>query len=525
MRSYRTTPDEIAHMPPGVPYIVGNEFAERYSFYGMKALLVVFMTSYLMGPGGTHAPMGDEEAKGWFHLFSAAVYATPFLGALVSDGLLGKYRTIIALSLVYCLGHLALALDDTRLGLGVGLSLIAIGAGGIKPCVSAHVGDQFGRLNQGLLERVFGWFYFAINLGAFVSMVLGPLLLHHFGPSLAFAVPGVLMMLATLVFFLGRDKFAHIPPGGRAFVRDALSKDGLRMLGRLGGMILFISMFWSLFDQTGSSWVLQGSKLNTRVLGVDLFAEQLQAANPILVMLFIPLFSYVIYPAISRVFPLTPLRKISIGFFVMVPAYLISAFIEQQLATGHQPSILWQIPAYFVLTAAEIFVSITGLEFFYTQAPNRMKSLVMSLFLGSVSLGNLFTSAVNFRDRESRRLEQARRAQLLPVLRGDDAGHRSGLHLLRRALQGAAPRAGRGAGGHGSGSGAMSARVAMRGCTSTGRREECLLGRKGAGARRSSPAARTSRLPVCLFHGFVLRAFFNFRGGLRPAPARITCRA
>jgi POT family proton-dependent oligopeptide transporter len=396
MSRYRTTPEDIAHMPPGVPFIVGNEFAERYSFYGMKAILVVFMTSFLMGPGGQHASMSEQEAKVWFHTFSAAVYATPFLGALVADALLGKYMTIIALSSVYCLGHLALALDDTRLGLGLGLSLIALGAGGIKPCVSAHVGDQFGQRNQHLLERVFSWFYFSINLGAFISMVLGPLLLHRVGPAVAFGVPGVLMVLATLVFFMGRDKFAHIQPGGRQFVRDAVSQEGLRLLGRLAGMILFIAMFWSLFDQTGSSWVLQGSKLDTEVLGVDLFAEQLQAANPILVLLFIPLFSYVVYPAISKVFPLTPLRKISIGFFVMVPAYLISAYIEMQLTAGHKPSILWQIPAYFVLTAAEIFVSITGLEFFYTQAPNRMKSLVMSLFLGSVSLGNLFTSGVNF---------------------------------------------------------------------------------------------------------------------------------
>jgi POT family proton-dependent oligopeptide transporter len=393
---YRCSPEDTTRMPTGVPYIVGNEFAERYSFYGMKAILVVFMTSFLMGKNGLPAPMSEQDAKGWFHLFSAVVYATPFLGAIIADALLGKYRTIIALSVVYCLGHLALALDDTRAGLFLGLGLIAIGAGGIKPCVSAHVGDQFGPRNEKLLERVFSWFYFSINLGAFTSMVAGPLLLHRLGPSVAFAVPGVLMVLATLVFFMGRTKFAHIPPGGRDFLRAALSQEGRVLLARLAVMILFIAMFWALFDQTGSSWVLQGSKLDTRVLGVDLFAEQLQAANPILVLIFIPLFSYLVYPMISKRFPLTPLRKISIGFFVMVPAFLISAFIEWQLSLGHKPSILWQVPAYFVLTAAEIFVSVTGLEFFYTQAPNRLKSLVMSLFLGSVSLGNLFTAAVNF---------------------------------------------------------------------------------------------------------------------------------
>ena len=394
--SYRTTPDDTTRMPPGVPYIIGNELSERYSFYGMKALLVVFMTTGLMGANGKLAPMSEPEARGYFHLFSAAVYATPLLGALLADGVFGKYRTIVTLSLVYCCGHLALALDDTRLGLGLGLSLIALGAGGVKPCVSAHVGDQFGRGNQHLLERVFAWFYFAINLGSFVSMVLGPILLHEIGPRVAFGVPGVLMALATFIFWLGRDRFVHIPAGGRAFFSDVVSTEGLAMLGRVVMLILFIAMFWSLYDQTGSSWVLQGEKLDTHVFGYQLFAEQLQAVNPILVLIFIPLFSYVVYPAIERVWPLTALRKISIGFFVMVPAFLIPAYLEWRLGNGDHPSILWQVPAYIILTVAEIFVSITGLEFFYTQAPNRMKSLVMSLFLGSVAIGNIFTSGVNF---------------------------------------------------------------------------------------------------------------------------------
>jgi POT family proton-dependent oligopeptide transporter len=114
------------------------------------------------------------------------------------------------------------------------------------------------------------------------------------------------------------------------------------------------------------------------------------------VLIFIPLFSYVIYPAIDKVWPLTALRKMSVGFFVMVPAFLIPAYLEWRIGQGDHPSILWQVPAYIVLTVAEIFVSVTGLEFFYTQAPNRMKSLVMSLFLGSVAVGNIFTSWVNF---------------------------------------------------------------------------------------------------------------------------------
>ncbi len=166
MSNFRTAPVETSRMPPGIPYIVGNEAAERFSFYGMKAILTVFMTKYLLDQSGALAPMSDEDAKFWVHTFVVAGYTFPLLGAVLSDWLLGKYRIIVALSIVYCFGHLSLALDETRVGLFIGLSLIAFGMGAIKPCVSANVGDQFGPYNSHLLSRVFGWFYLSINLGA-----------------------------------------------------------------------------------------------------------------------------------------------------------------------------------------------------------------------------------------------------------------------------------------------------------------------------------------------------------------------
>jgi POT family proton-dependent oligopeptide transporter len=383
-------------MPGGIPYIIGNEAAERFSFYGMRAILVVFMTQYLLGSEGLPDVMGEDEAKGWFHLFVSAVYITPLLGALLSDGLLGKYRTIIFLSLVYCAGHFALAVDDTRWGLAIGLGLIALGAGGIKPCVSAHVGDQFGETNSGLLSRAFSWFYFAINLGAFVSSLATPWLLEHYGSKVAFGVPGVLMLIATLTFRAGRHRFVHIPPGGMRFVRESFSRDGLGALGRLCIIYLFVAVFWSLFDQTASSWVLQAAHLDRVVFGYEVLPAQVQAANPLLVMLLIPLFSYRVYPAIDRFFPLNPLRKIGIGLFLTAVAFSIPTLMQLAIDNGGTPHIGWQLLAYVVLTSAEVMVSITCLEFSYTQAPKSMKSFIMAFFMLSVSLGNLFTSGVNF---------------------------------------------------------------------------------------------------------------------------------
>jgi len=393
---YRTAPLATSGMPPGIPYIIGNEAAERFSFYGMRAVLVVFMTQYLLGPNGNLAVMGQDEAKGWFHLFVSAVYFMPLLGALLSDGLLGKYRTIILLSLVYCAGHLVLAIDHTRLGLTLGLGLIAMGAGGIKPCVSAHVGDQFAATNQGMLSRVFGWFYFAINLGAFASTLATPWMLAHHGPALAFGVPGGLMVVATALFWAGRHRFAHIPPGGRRFVAAAFSRNGLSALGRLSIIYLFTAVFWSLFDQTGSAWVIQAQAMDRHIFGYELLPSQLQAANPLLVMVLIPLFSYGLYPAINRVYLLTPLRKVAIGMFVAAAAFAIPTRAQMIIDAGATPHIGWQLAAYGVLTAAEVLISITCLEFSYTQAPKAMKSFVMAFFMLSIAVGNLFTSGVNF---------------------------------------------------------------------------------------------------------------------------------
>ncbi len=333
-QKYETTPPLTDRMPGGIPYIVGNEAAERFSFYGMKTILFIFMTQYLLGSGGKHDVLSPDEAKEYVHYFVSAAYFFPIFGAILSDVLLGKYRTILFLSVVYCFGHLALALDETRLGMITGLGLIAIGSGGIKPCVSAHVGDQFGEKNKQLISRVFQWFYFAINLGAFASTLLTPWLLAKYGPGVAFGVPGLLMLSATIVFWKGRHKFVHIPPAGMRVLREVFSGPGLRAILNLSLIYLCVSMFWALFDQTGSAWIDQARGMDKRLLGITWYTSQIQAANPIMILLFIPLFAYVIYPLGNRVFTLTPLRKIGIGFFVCAAAFATSAWIESGINGG-----------------------------------------------------------------------------------------------------------------------------------------------------------------------------------------------
>ena len=393
--AYRTAPVATSSMPPGIPYIIGNELAERFSFYGMRAILMVFMTTALRTHEGAPDLMSEAEASKWIHFYIGAVYLTPLLGGLLADLWQGKYRTIMTLSLVYCAGHLVLALNNTRDGLFWGLALVAIGAGGIKPCVASHVGDQFGKGNAHLLPRIYNWFYFSINLGSTFSMILTPWLMRKYDADVAFAVPGVLMFVATVVFWLGRHQFAHIPPEPRKFVAEIRRPDVLRSLAGLLLIYVFIAMFWCLFDQTASRWVAQATRMDLHLFGQEVLPDQLQSVNPILVMIMIPLFSLGIYPLVGRMFTLTPLRKICAGFAVAAVSFVIPAMVESWIIAGERPTIWWQVLAYVLITGAEVMISITALEFSYTQAPPRLKSFVMGLFYASVFLGNLFTALVN----------------------------------------------------------------------------------------------------------------------------------
>ena len=395
MSNYLTSPRASKTMPKGIPYIIGNELAERFSFYGMKCILIIFMTKHLIDRNGSLNPMTDNEATYWYHFFTSAVYYTPIFGAILADAFLGKYKTILLLSIVYCLGHFALALDETRLGLTIGLTLIAIGAGGIKPCVSAHVGDQFGKTNSYLLEKVYSWFYLSINFGAFVSTMLTPILLANYGPQIAFGLPGLLMLLATIVFWMGRNVFIHVPPGGMKFLKEIFSKEGISAILKLTPIYLFVAIFWALFDQTGSTWVIQAEHLDRHWLGIEWLPSQIQAINPIMILIFAPTFAYFLYPKLNSFFDLTPIKKISIGLFLAVPSFIIIGNLQTQIDAGFTPSIAWQVLAYAILTASEVFISITCLEFSYTQAPKTMKSFIMGLFLVSVALGNTFTTVVN----------------------------------------------------------------------------------------------------------------------------------
>ena len=403
--------------PKQISYIVWNEACERYSYYGMRSILVIFLVSYF--------GLDKFKATSDYHIFAAACYLFPLLGAYLSDRFLGKYKTILYLSIIYCIGHGFLAVfEHSPTGFYWGLGLIALGSGGIKPCVSAHVGDQFKPSQKDALQKVFDLFYFMINFGSTFSTLITPWTLEAYGPGIAFGVPGILMAIATVLFWMGRNHYVHIPPTGanphgtgkvllsavknfgqgKGFFNGALSDhpeqavEDVKAAFAVGKIFLAVTIFWALFDQHGSSWVLQAKEmnLNVNIFGWEktLLPSQIPALNPIMVMVLIPLFTFGVYPLCEKVFKteMTPLKKMGAGMFVAALSFGFVAVYQYILDGGTQISVLWQVLPFLIITMAEVMVSITGLQFAYTQAPRSMKSTIMSMWLLTVFFGNIVTA-------------------------------------------------------------------------------------------------------------------------------------
>jgi POT family proton-dependent oligopeptide transporter len=403
-------------LPPQVPFIIGNEACERFSFYGMRNILTVFLIEYLLVNEVPNEAARTALAKSHFHDFVVGVYLFPLLGGWLADRYWGKYRTILWLSLIYCLGNLCLALFvSSTWGFYGGLFLIALGSGGIKPCVGAMVGDQFTSETKHQASRVFQAFYWSINLGSFFASAFIPKLLKASwaGPRVAFGIPGVLMLIATVIFWLGRARYVRVPPTGRnahgfldvlrtrwkagswdqaAAHHPKSAVEGTQAVLKVLGVFAPIPLFWALFDQKASTWVVQAKAMDGHIaaLGIDFEPSQMQLINPALVMLLIPLMGAFVYPAFKRVgWEMTPLRRMTVGMFVAASSWVAAGLVQRPIDGGERLSILWQLGPYVLLTLSEVMVSTSGLEFAYSQAPVEMKGTLMSFWLLTTAIGNL----------------------------------------------------------------------------------------------------------------------------------------
>jgi POT family proton-dependent oligopeptide transporter len=468
-------------LPRQIAYIIGNEGCERFSFYGMRNILTSFLSSTAVFVGASGVMSQTEKdalAKEVFHTFVLGVYFFPLLGGWLADRYLGKYRTILYLSLIYCVGQALLAaFVHDKVGFYTGLFLIALGSGGIKPCVSAFVGDQFDQTNKVRAKAVFDAFYWIINFGSFFASLLMPWTLKYHGPAWAFGIPGILMFISTVILWLGRRLYVDVPPTPphpdsflrvcrTALLANGTGRPGLvlavagavlavamiglgfydlwRMLGAgqkpwlgvaqwwclglvvaigFGGMgvwrqlerakgthpdeavegvrsvlrilVLFalVTPFWSLFDQKASTWVLQAQGMQKPSWFEP---SQMQALNPLLVMLLIPFNNLVLYPRLrKRGIEPTALRRMTAGIALSGLSWIAAGSLQLALDAGTPLSVAWQILPYALLTLGEVLVSATGLEFAYSQAPAPMKGAILAFWSLCVTVGNLWVLLAN----------------------------------------------------------------------------------------------------------------------------------
>ncbi|XP_076304131.1 solute carrier family 15 member 1-like isoform X2 [Tachypleus tridentatus] len=339
----------------------------------MKAVLTLYLTMVLL--------YDEDTATMIYHTFSMGCYFTPLFGAMLADSFLGKFKTIFYVSIVYVMGNIILSsasipnfLPMTVMSM-IGLTLIAIGTGGIKPCVSAFGGDQFGPGQKRQLQSFFSLFYLSINAGSLLSTFLTPIFradIHCFGNNtcypLAFGVPSILMIIALALFLCGKPFYNIIPPQGNIVLRVlqcifyalkrkvritknenrrehwldyADDKYDLKLIEEIKVVLYILRLyiplpvFWALFDQQGSRWTLQATRMNGTLGNYSIKPDQMQVINPLLIVVFIPLFEYIIYPILAKCNCLTrSLQRITAGGLLAASSFFIAGFLQIKIESS-----------------------------------------------------------------------------------------------------------------------------------------------------------------------------------------------
>uniref|UniRef100_A0A4W5PD70 Solute carrier family 15 member 1 n=1 Tax=Hucho hucho TaxID=62062 RepID=A0A4W5PD70_9TELE len=370
----------VCGYPLSIFFIVVNEFCERFSYYGMRAVLVLYFRYFLR--------FDDDLATSIYHTFVALCYLTPILGAVVADSWLGKFKTIIYLSIVYAIGQVVMAVsaihditDTDRDGTPdnltlhivlsmVGLLLIALGTGGIKPCVAAFGGDQFQDHQAKQRSTFFSVFYLCINGGSLLSTIITPILrgqecgIHSQQKCypLAFGVPAALMVVALVVFIIGSGMYHKTEPQGNIMLDvckcigfaiknrfrhrsssypkrthwmdwaeekyEKLLIAQIKMVLKVLFLYIPLPMFWTLFDQKGSRWTLQATTMDGNFVRTLSFLT----VNPILILTLVPIMDSVVYPLIKKCgLNFTPLKRMTVGMFLAAMAFVAAALVQIQI--------------------------------------------------------------------------------------------------------------------------------------------------------------------------------------------------
>ncbi|MBN8937450.1 MAG: peptide MFS transporter [Rhizobiales bacterium] len=394
--------------PRGLTYLFATEMWERFSYYGMRALLVLYMVKYLLQPDQVEAVIGFATLKGAleslfgpldiqplssqiYGLYTGLVYFTPILGGLLADRVLGQRRTVVIGAALMAAGHFMMAFQPLFL---LALLVLILGNGAFKPNISTQVGGLYAP-GDARRDRAFSIFYVGINLGAFLAPLVCGTLGEEFGWHYGFAAAGVGMTLGLAIYLFAAPA---LPPDARSRLSTAdkalpFGRDEWRAMGALVLLALPVTFFWATYEQQGNTIVLWADGSTDRTVSLLTWSWQIpvtwfQALNPFMIFAFTPFVLALWRRQAAKGREPSTVTKMACGCLGVAAANLI-LFAAALAAGDGRASWLWLAAYFVVLTIGELYLSPTSLSLVTKVAPARAVSMMMGVWLATSFTGNL----------------------------------------------------------------------------------------------------------------------------------------
>ena len=394
--------------PRALTFLFTTEMWERFSYYGMRALLILYMVKHLLQPDNAENVIGLAALKSFYEsmfgplgpqplsshiygLYTGLVYLTPVLGGILADRFLGQHRTILLGATLMAIGHFMMAFEPLFL---LALAVLIIGSGAFKPNMSAQVGSLYSA-GDPRRDRAYSIFYVGINLGAFLAPLICGTLGEEVGWHYGFSAAGIGMTLGLVIYVFA---IPHLPPDElKKAVADGvynkpLDRNEWRSILALVALFVPTTLFWAAYEQSGNTIALWADDYTDRSINLILWRGEIpiswfQAFNPFMIFAFTP---FVIalwgWQAKQGREPST-VRKMSLGCFVLALANLIMVIAAWRTA-GPEASWAWLLGYFAVLTIGELYLSPIGLSLVSKVSPARIVSMLMGLWLATSFTGN-----------------------------------------------------------------------------------------------------------------------------------------
>jgi proton-dependent oligopeptide transporter, POT family len=390
-------PADLFGHPRALSFLFATEMWERFSYYGMRALLVLYMVKYLLLPAQSGNVAGLAAFKSALEIvfgplalqpfasqiygfYTGLVYLTPIFGGLLADRVLGQRRTVIIGAALMAVGHFMMAFEHLFL---LALTVLILGNGCFKPNISTQVGFLYPPGDR-RRDSAFSIFYVGINLGAFLAPLVCGTLGEEYGWHYGFAAAGVGMTIGLVIYLMATPMLPKDALAKRADTAP-LARSDWQAIGALLLLFLPVSLFWATYEQQGNTIVLWANDFtDRRVLGFDIPVTWFQALNPFMIFAFTP-FIVALWRWQGAREPST-VAKMSIGLFLNAASWLIMLAAAHVAGSGHA-SWLWLFLYFVVLTIGELYISPTSLSLVTKIAPTSLLSMMMGVWLATSFVG------------------------------------------------------------------------------------------------------------------------------------------